>query len=318
MRKTALLNGYREIRTPVVEHTELFARSAGESSDVVRKEMYTFMDKGERSITLKPESTAGTVSSATGAPVTEPPVTEAPTAPTTVPTTTPPETVPPTTVPPETAAPEGKYLVVIDAGHQAKANYDKEPVGPGAAEMKTKVSSGTQGKFTGLEEYKLNLVVSLFLRDILEGRGYEVVMIRTTHDVGISNAQRAEIANELQADAFIRVHANGSDDPSVSGIMTLCQTPENPYNGDIYDACKLLSTFVLDETVAATGANRQFVWETDTMSGINWCAVPVTIVEMGYMSNETEDRAMATEEYQRKLAEGIANGIDRYFENISQ
>ena len=262
------------------------------------------------------ESTAGTVSSATGAPVTEPPVTEAPTAPTTVPTTTPPETVPPTTVPPETTAPEGKYLVVIDAGHQARANYDQEPVGPGAAEMKTKVSSGTQGKFTGLEEYKLNLAVSLFLRDILEGRGYEVVMIRTTHDVDISNAQRAEIANELQADAFIRVHANGSDDPSVSGIMTLCQTPENPYNGDIYDACKLLATFVLDETVDATGANRQFVWETDTMSGINWCAVPVTIVEMGYMSNEAEDRAMATEEYQRKLAEGIANGIDRYFKAV--
>jgi len=61
MRKAALINGYREIRTPVVEHTELFARSAGESSDVVRKEMYTFLDKGERSITLKPESTAGTV-----------------------------------------------------------------------------------------------------------------------------------------------------------------------------------------------------------------------------------------------------------------
>ena len=61
MRKAALLNGYREIRTPVVEHTELFARSAGESSDVVRKEMYTFLDKGDRSVTLKPESTAGTV-----------------------------------------------------------------------------------------------------------------------------------------------------------------------------------------------------------------------------------------------------------------
>lgn len=61
MRQTALLNGYREIRTPVVEHTELFARSAGESSDVVRKEMYTFLDKGDRSVTLKPESTAGTV-----------------------------------------------------------------------------------------------------------------------------------------------------------------------------------------------------------------------------------------------------------------
>ena len=59
MRKAALMAGYREIRTPVLEHTELFARSAGESSDVVRKEMYTFLDKGDRSVTLKPESTAG-------------------------------------------------------------------------------------------------------------------------------------------------------------------------------------------------------------------------------------------------------------------
>lgn len=61
MRRVALLAGYREIRTPVLEYTELFARSAGEGSDVVRKEMYTFLDKGRRSVTLKPESTAGTV-----------------------------------------------------------------------------------------------------------------------------------------------------------------------------------------------------------------------------------------------------------------
>jgi histidyl-tRNA synthetase len=51
--------GYREIRTPVFEHTELFQRSVGETTDVVQKEMYTFDDKGGRSITLRPEGTAG-------------------------------------------------------------------------------------------------------------------------------------------------------------------------------------------------------------------------------------------------------------------
>ena len=224
-------------------------------------------------------------------------------------------TAPPTEMPtqPPTEAPQ-KKLIVIDAGHQSKGNYDKEPVGPGATELKAKVSSGTQGVATGLEEYRLNLMVAEKLQQLLEARGYETVMIRTTHEVNISNAERAQIANELCADAFIRIHANGSDDPKTNGILTICQTRNNPYNSDLYDVSSLLSEKVLDEMAEATGAKRLYVWETDTMSGINWCQVPVTIVEMGFMSNEAEDRNMATDAYQKLLALGIANGIDRYFE----
>lgn len=59
--KVAESYGFKEFRTPIIEHTELFTRSTGESSDVVRKEMYTFLDKGERSITLRPEFTAGVI-----------------------------------------------------------------------------------------------------------------------------------------------------------------------------------------------------------------------------------------------------------------
>ena len=55
--------GFREIRTPVFEHTELFQRGVGDTTDVVQKEMYTFLDKGDRSITLRPEGTAGVVRS---------------------------------------------------------------------------------------------------------------------------------------------------------------------------------------------------------------------------------------------------------------
>lgn len=58
MRKYAAVYGYREIRTPIFEHTELFLRGVGDTTDIVQKEMYTFLDKGERSITLKPEGTA--------------------------------------------------------------------------------------------------------------------------------------------------------------------------------------------------------------------------------------------------------------------
>ncbi len=61
MRRVCALAGYREIRTPVFEHTELFQRGVGDTTDVVQKEMYTFFDKGNRSITLKPEGTAGAV-----------------------------------------------------------------------------------------------------------------------------------------------------------------------------------------------------------------------------------------------------------------
>ena len=205
------------------------------------------------------------------------------------------------------------YLVVIDAGHQQKGNSEKEPIGPGASEVKAKVSSGTTGVATGLPEYQLNLKVALLLEEILIERGYDVLQVRTTHEVNISNSERAAVANEAGADAFIRIHANGSENASVNGVMTLCQTPSNPYNGQMYGESRRLSDCVLDAFVEKTGAKKQRVWETDTMSGINWAMVPTTIVEMGYMSNAEEDQRMADEGYQKLMAEGMADGIDRYF-----
>ncbi len=211
-----------------------------------------------------------------------------------------------------------KKVICIDAGHQTKANLEKEPIGPGAKTTKFKVTGGTSGLWTKQTEYSLALKVAKKLKKILKKRGYKVIMCRTKNDVNMSNSERAAIANNSNADAFIRIHANGAASKSVNGAMTICQTKNNPFNSSIYANSKLFSEKVLDGVVNKTGCKKLYVWETDTMSGINWSKVPVTIIEMGYMTNEAEDRALNTASYQKKMAEGMADGIDAYFKALGK
>lgn len=211
-------------------------------------------------------------------------------------------------------AEEKQKVIVIDAGHQTRAMSATEPIGPGSSQRKAKVTGGASGCVTHLPEYKLNLQVAKRLQKELVNRGYKVIMVRTKNNVRMSNVQRAKVANKYKADAFIRIHANSAGSSSVKGALTIAPASNNRYMTKANrKASQKLSKKVLKAMCKTTGAKNRGVMYTNSMTGISWCKVPVTIVEMGFMSNPSEDRKMAKASYQKKIVKGIADGIDNFF-----
>ena len=213
--------------------------------------------------------------------------------------------------------PESEQLVVaIDPGHQGNwvDMSEKEPNGPGSSEMKAKATTGTQGSFSGKAEYELNLEISLLLRDELEKRGYRVILTREDNDTAISNAERAQMAYEEGGDIYVRIHANGSDDAGVQGALAMVPSSNNPYIPELAEDSYTLAECILSaycEKASFTSLGIQYY---DNMTGINWSKLPVMILEMGFMTNQSDDLRMSDASVQPLMAEGIADGIDLYFE----
>lgn len=219
-------------------------------------------------------------------------------------------TAEPTATPEPTEAPRLYGLRIgIDPGHQAQANYDKEPIAPGSSETKAKVASGTSGVRTGISEYVTDLEIALKLRDALEAEGCTVYMTREVNEIDISNLERAEMMNELGVDLVLRIHCDGATDKSANGIgMFVRQTGEKQAESEA--AAKVL----LEAMSEATGAKARGVFLRDTYTMNNWSVVPCILVECGFMTNPDEDEKLNDPAYQELLAQGMVEGIARYFE----
>lgn len=206
-----------------------------------------------------------------------------------------------------------KYLICIDPGHQSKGDWKTEQVAPGSPYQKARVSSGTVGISTKKPEYILNLEASKVLKHILVSKGFEVVMTRESNDVNISNLERATFANEKNANMVIRIHADGSDDTSITGSSILIPSQKGQYTAPIFEAsyeCANLVKSKMDES----GIKVNGIFERDDLTGFNWSKVPVVLVEMGFMSNYNEDQMMSNPDYQRKMMQSIADGVEEYFQ----
>lgn len=205
------------------------------------------------------------------------------------------------------------YLVCIDPGHQAEANHSPEPIGPGSTQTKPSVSRGTRGVSTGVYEYELVLEVSLKLKERFQENGYRVIMTRETHEVDISNKERAIMANEAGADVHLRIHADYYPDPSVQGISVLYPGLDNAYlEKGLAKESLDLGELVMEEMLFSTGAKKRGLFPRNDITGFNWSEVPVILVELGFMSHPREDEKMSREDYQDKLITGIFKGVESY------
>ena len=199
------------------------------------------------------------------------------------------------------------YVVVLDPGHQLHANSDQEALGPDMSGTKDKCSSGTSGVSTGRPEYEVNLEIGLRMRDYLESLGCEVYMTRTTNDVDISNFDRANIALSHAPDVYIRLHCDGSTNSSSRG-MGVFVADSGKYAGSLSDWGDMLGSYLSD----ATGSNYRGCSAGSTYSGLNWAAdIPSFLLEMGFMSNATDDENLSNADYQQEICEGVANFISQ-------
>ncbi|OIK13025.1 hypothetical protein BIV60_15215 [Bacillus sp. MUM 116] len=218
---------------------------------------------------------------------------------------------------PLAAKPKSTPLVIcIDPGHQQKADLSTEKIGPGSNLEKTKVTGGTTGITTGIPEYKLTLEASMILGKILEEKGFKVVYTRTTNDVNVSNKERAEMANQSKAALFIRLHADGSTNRNVRGFSILTPSGKNPYTKTIYKDSLQASQLIVDEVKKNRNVTVKGISLRDDLSGTNWSQVPAILIEMGFMTNPSEDKNLSNEDYLTHLMEDVARGIADFRESV--
>lgn len=182
--------------------------------------------------------------------------------------------------------------IVIDPGHGGRQ--------PGATSP------------NGTREKDVNLQVSLKTKKLLEDLGYNVLMTREDdREVGIYD--RVDFANDKNADIFISFHANASEyDRDINGVEILYCPAFKGDKGEVeqYPFAKS----ILDAYIEGTGANDRGVKQRSDLPVVRMTRMPAVLIEMGYLTNEAEERLIIDDGYQDKIADSVIKGIENYFE----
>jgi N-acetylmuramoyl-L-alanine amidase len=200
-------------------------------------------------------------------------------------------------------------LICLDPGHGTPPaiGMQTEPIGPGSSIRKIKDGGGAAG------EAPVALAIGLRTRTLLQRDGLRVAMTRTGPTyTGGGNIARARFCNVRHAALMLRIHADGSANPTAHGIQMLYPAYHKGWTDDIYSASLRAAAIVLRAVLRQTGATSLGLTPRSDLTGFNWANVPAILIECGFMSNPRERALLQSNAYEWKIARGLATGAEKF------
>jgi len=199
-------------------------------------------------------------------------------------------------------------LICLDPGHGTipSVGAQREPIGPGSHLLKIKDGGGAPG------EAPVALAIAFKTLALLRARGYRVAMTRTRAGYAGGNIARAQFCNAKHAALMLRIHADGSSNPSAHGFETFYPAFHRGWTDDIYTPSLRAARDVQRAAVRATGATDLGLVQRADLTGFNWANVPSILIETGFMSNPRERGLLQSAAYQFKVARGLAAGAKAF------
>ena len=199
-------------------------------------------------------------------------------------------------------------LICLDPGHGTPPaiGQQTEPIGPGSPIRKIKDGGGAPG------EAPIALAIALKTRALLQKDGLRVAMTRTGPTTTLGNIARARFCNVRHASLMIRIHADGSSNPSAHGVQMLYPAFHKRWTDDIYSQSLRAAQIVLRAVVRATGAADLGLVPRSDLTGFNWANVPAILIETGFMTNPRERALLQSSAYEWKIARGLLAGTDAF------
>ena len=194
----------------------------------------------------------------------------------------------------------------IDPDGQVAVDNELEPIAPGSRAMSARMDEHITGRVTGMQDYLINMSVALVLKAMLELEGATVVLTKGDVESNLSNSARARLLSEnyggTECDVIIRVSCNDSDNTTARGSVSAVRfgLPEEVYE---------LARRILVNIETRTGIPAYGLSYTTYNTFLNWNTSPAISVEMGYLSNLSDEKILAEESYQDQISGAIRDAL---------